>query len=88
MSGFVPQGPTLTIVPVLPTPADPIPLFWGGNNDVSLLNGSDVRGGVSGQLDYSKSRKGEKKILSFSETSSKPPSLVSCPDPSRKERVW
>ena len=86
MSGFVP--PTLTIVPVLPTPADPIPLFWGGNNDVSLLNGSDVRGGVSGQLDYSKNRTEEKKILSFSETSSNPPSLVSYPDPSRKESVW
>lgn len=61
------------IVPVLPTPADPVPLFWGSNNDVSLLNGSDVRGGVSCQLDYSKSGTGEKKILPFSETSSNLP---------------
>ena len=53
------------IVPVLPAPADPIPLLRGGNNDVSLLNGSDVRGRVSGQLNYSKSRTKKKKHQQF-----------------------
>ena len=53
------------IVPVLPAPTDPIPLLRGGNNDVSLLNGSDVRGRVSGQLNYSKSRTEKIKYQEF-----------------------
>ena len=57
------------ILPVLPAPADPIPLLRGGNNDVSLLNGSDVRGRVSGQLNYSKNRTEKKKISAILATS-------------------
>ena len=53
------------IVPVLPAPADPIPLLRGGDNDVSLLNGSDVRGRISGQLNYSKSRTEKIKYQEF-----------------------
>ena len=53
------------IIPVLPAPTDPIPLLRGGDNDVSLLNGSDVRGRVSGQLNYSKSRTEKIKYQQF-----------------------
>ena len=41
---------SLHVKPVLPASADPIPLLWCCDNHISFFNSSDVRGGVSSEL--------------------------------------